>query len=298
MSTFGGGSSYWRPMILLLDGYNLVFRSYYGMPTLNRSDGFPTNAIHGWIRTLWHLQDREETEAMIAFFDLGPSVREVAFADYKQNRGEMPDDLRQQVPVIKELTALMGIPIVEAQGVEADDLIASYAARYASADNPVAIVSADKDLAQCLNPWVCQWLPPPTANPKLGWRILEASGVVDKFGVGPDQIADYLALVGDTADNIPGVPGVGPKTAVKWLQDYGDVEGVIRKANYLTPPRFQVLVGRHVEQLRLNRQLTVLRDDYEVAVDLEKGPDVPGLLTKLESLEMRKACADARQRYG
>ncbi|WP_313902580.1 5'-3' exonuclease H3TH domain-containing protein, partial [Klebsiella pneumoniae] len=106
-----------------------------------------------------------------------------------------------------------------------------------------------------LNPWVCQWLPPPTANPKLGWRTLEASGVEEKFGVGPQQIADYLALVGDTADNIPGVPGVGPKTAAKWLQDYGDLEGVIRKANYLTPPRFQVLVSRHVEQIRLNRQL-------------------------------------------
>jgi len=210
----------------------------------------------------------------------------------------MPDDLRQQVPVIKELTALMGIPIVESQGVEADDLIASYAARHASVGNPVGIVSADKDLAQCLNPWVCQWLPPPTANPKLGWRTLEASGVEEKFGVGPQQIADYLALVGDTADNIPGVPGVGPKTAAKWLQDHGDLEGVIRKANYLTPPRFQVLVSRHVEQIRLNRQLTGLKTDHAIDVDLEKGPDVPALLAKLESLEMRKACADARQRYG
>ena len=202
-------------MIFLVDGYNMVFRSFYGIRELTRSDGFPTNAIHGWVKTLWSLMDRDDCDRLIVFFDRGADEREALLPEYKKNRSETPPDLVVQIPIIKELTALMGINCVEKDGVEADDLIGAYAKQYATKDAPVVIVSADKDLAQCLNGNVHQLLPPPTANPRLGWRMMTVDKVAGKFGVGAEKVAEYLALVGDTADNIPGLQGVGPKNCVE-----------------------------------------------------------------------------------
>ena len=285
-------------MIFLIDGYNLVFRSFYGIRELTRSDGFPTNAIHGWVKTLWYLQDRKDCDRLIVFFDRGADEREELLPEYKKNRSETPPDLEIQVPIIKELTQLMGINIVEKDGVEADDLIGAYAKQYATAEKQVVIVSADKDLAQCLGEHVHQLLPPPTANPRLGWRLMTVDKVIDKFGVGAEKVAEYLALVGDTADNIPGLQGVGPKTASKWLNEYGDLETIIAKANYIAPARFQTLVAQSAAQLRMNLRLTTLDTSHDVNCDVLIEPQPKVLKAKLMELEMKRTASDVEKRYG
>ena len=244
------------PPVLLIDGFNLIFRSFYGMPELTREDGLPTNAIHGWVRTLWKLLDDVKPESTLAFFDLGGSRRRLELdAEYKANRDETPEDLIPQVPWIKKITEAMGIAVIESEGIEADDLLASAAVQLVEKGHEALIVSADKDFAQCLRPGITQLLPPPTVNPRLGWRRMDAAGVKEKFGVTPEQITSYLALVGDTSDNIPGLAGVGPKTAAKWLQQYHTLDDIIAAADEINPPRFREKLAEQVERLRKYRSV-------------------------------------------
>ncbi|MFI5336064.1 MAG: 5'-3' exonuclease H3TH domain-containing protein [Opitutales bacterium] len=283
---------------LLLDGFNLAFRAFYGMPELTRSDGFPTGALHGWVKTIWRLQDQMSPDAMLVFFDLGGSQDRLALhPEYKAQRKETPEPLEKQIPVIKDLTRAMGLVGVELDGVESDDLLASQARVLANAGHEVLIVSADKDFAQCVDERVKILLPPPTANPKLGWRLLDAAGVVEKFGVPPERIAEYLALIGDTSDNIPGINGVGPKTAAKWFAEHGTLENIIARAGELQPERFRGLVAQSADRLRVNLQLTTLRTKSPL---LNVGPGEPAparLFALLESLEMKSCAVEARKRY-
>lgn len=283
---------------LLLDGYNLAFRAFYGMPELTRSDGFPTGALHGWIKSLWRLQDQEKPDAMLVFFDLGGAQDRLALLpEYKANRTETPEALERQMPIIKDLTRAMGLVGVELEGVESDDLLASQARALANAGHDVWIVSADKDFAQCVNDRIRIILPPPTANPKLGWRTLDAAGVVEKFGVPPVRIAEYLAIVGDTSDNIPGIDGCGPKTAAKWLQQYGTLEDLIANASALKPDRCAAQVASRADDLRRNLKLTTLRTDSPLPWVAPGEPQLDKLLPILESMEMRSTVAEAQKRY-
>ncbi len=284
---------------LLLDGLNLAFRAFYGMPELTRSDGFPTNAIHGWVRTLWYIEDDNRPERMVIFYDLGEDEqRKELLPDYKAQRTDTPPDLVKQLPFLKDFGEAMGFGRIEKAGVEADDLIGAAARSLSTAGDEVVIVSADKDLAQCIGPGVTQLLPPPTANPRLGWRKLDAEGVRKKFGVKPAQIADYLALVGDSADNIAGLRGVGPKTASKWLGAYGSLDGVIANCGMLNPKRFQNLVHQNVENLRKNLIMTTLRLDEDFG-DLDHEPANPArVIALLEEMEMKRSALDAHHRYG
>lgn len=283
---------------LLLDGFNLAFRSFYAVPDLSRSDGFPTNALHGWVKTIWRLNDLYPEATLTAFFDLdGDREREALLPEYKANRTEMPEALGRQLPEIRKLTGLMGIHLIESSGVEADDLIASAARALSGEGHEVLIVSADKDLAQCVNGSVRQLLPPPTANPRLGWRTLDEEAVKEKFGVRPDQIADYLALVGDSSDNIPGMSGVGPKTAANWLRAYGTLAAVIENAGRLKPPRFQAKVGEERDNLLRNQKLTRLNDRHEVELP-RTAADPQGLEAFLREMEMKSTAGEIAKRYG
>lgn len=283
---------------LLLDGYNLAFRAFYGMPELTRADGFPTGALHGWIKTIWRLQDDERPDGMLVFFDLGGSQDRLALhPEYKAHRKDMPEPLEKQIPFIKEMTRALGLVGIELDGVESDDLLAAQARALANAGHDVLIVSADKDFAQCVDERVKLLLPPPTANPKLGWRVLDAAGVVEKFGVAPAQIADYLALIGDTSDNIKGVSGVGPKTALKWFTEFKSLEGIIAHAAELNPERFRSVVAAQAEGLRLNLRLTTLRTESPLLMVAPGEPAPSQLFTLLESLEMKSSLAEARKRY-
>lgn len=283
---------------LLIDGYNLAYRCFFAVPELTRADGFPTNALHGWVKSIWRLADQERPAATLVFFDLGGAQDRLAIhPDYKAQREDMPEALRKQIEPLKALTRAMGLVGVEQHGVESDDLLATQAVALAGQGHEVLIVSADKDFAQVVGQNIKILLPPPSANPKLGWRLMDAAGVGEKFGVPPAQIADYLALVGDTSDNIPGLSGVGPKTAAKWLLEFGGIEGVIAHADQLKPERFQQAVREGADNLRRNLRLTTLRLDLPV-VSAESGKvDASELFTLLEQMEMKSALTEARSRY-
>ena len=284
---------------LLIDGFNLAYRCFYAIPELTRGDGFPTNALHGWMKSLWKFDDQEKPDATLVFFDLGGAQDRLALhPEYKAQRKEMPEPLVQQLPYVKLLTRAMGFVGIEQDGVESDDLLASQAKALAAAGHEVLIVSADKDFAQIVGEHVKILLPPPTAAPKLGWRVLDAAGVVEKFGVPPAQIADYLALVGDTSDNIPGVNGVGPKTASKWLQQYGSLEGVIAHCGELKPDRFQEAVRAEADRLRLNLKLTTLNLALPTVAAEKVVPQPTELFRLLAELEMKGCLTEAQRRYG
>jgi DNA polymerase-1 len=286
---------------LLVDGYNMVFRAFYAMPEgLSRSDGLPTGAIHGWINSLSYLLEHEKPDQGVVFFDLGGASRQTALlAEYKANRASMPDALRAQMPFIKKLALLMGFGAIEREGVEADDLIATWARKLSERGDEARIVSADKDLGQCMTMLgVTQLLPPPTANAAVGWRVIDAAGVEEKLGVPPSRVADLLALVGDTSDNIPGLDGVGPKTAAKWLNQFGNLEGVIANCGDLKPVRFQGVVYKSKDFLRRNLAMTTL--DYDVPTGTMDCPprDNAALFALLEELEMRRALQTLKGRAG
>jgi DNA polymerase I len=269
-------------------------------PGAARADGFPTNALHGWVKSLWRLADQEKPDGVLVFFDLGgaqdrlallPSTRRSARRCRRRSQSRSRSSRR--------LTRAMGLGGIEQDGVESDDLLASDAAALAGRGPEVLIVSSDKDFAQIVGDRIRIMLPPPTANPKLGWRLMDAAGVVEKFGVPPSQIADYLALVGDTSDNIPGVGGVGPKTAAKWLAEFGSLEGVIGAADRIAPERFRAPGGG------LGRPAAPEPEGHDAQpVSLpppaaEAASARPGeLYGILESMEMRSTLAEARQRYG
>lgn len=284
---------------LLVDGFNLAYRCFHALPELTSSKGFPTGALHGWVKSLWKLIDLEHPDATLVFFDLGESEERIALhAAYKAQRKPMPEALGRQIDPIKALTRAMGLAGIEQQGVESDDLLAAEAVKLARDGHDVVIVSSDKDFAQIVDGRIKIMLPPPSANPKLGWRLLDAAGVQEKFGVPPAQIAHYLALVGDTSDNIPGLDGVGPKTAAKWLAECGgSVECVIEKAAELKPERFREAVAASAERLRLNLRLTTLNLALPAVKPEWRTPQPAELFRLLDEFEMKSTGVEARKRY-
>ncbi len=287
---------------MLVDGFNLVFRSHFAMERSNlrrQSDQFPTGALHGWIKALLDLRDAERPDRAVVFFDLGGSDRHLAVhPEYKAQRDDTPEDIVLQLPEVKRLTALLGFQVVERRGVEADDLIATAVRRLAAEGHQCLIVSADKDFGQCVGGEVFQLVPPPTANPAAGWRRLDAAGVTEKFGVPPSKIADYLALVGDASDNIPGLRGVGPKTAVKWIAEHGGLEQVLAAVDRIEPERFRDQVKAEAGRIRANLGLVTFRTDYEL--DLGQAPveDVEGVEKFLAEMEMNATLRRYRARHG
>jgi DNA polymerase-1 len=283
---------------LLIDGFNLAYRCFFAVPELTRADGLPTNAVHGWVKSLWRLSDQEKPAATLVFFDLGGAQDRLALhPEYKAQREEMPSALVQQLPYIKAVTRAMGLAGVERAGVESDDLLASEAVQLASQGHEVVIVSSDKDFAQIVSDRIGIMLPPPSANPKLGWRRLDRAGVMEKFGVPPEKIPDFLALVGDSSDNIPGIEGVGPKTAAKWLQQFDGVEGVIAHARELKPDRFRESVQALSDLIRRNLRLTTLNLGLPTIAATKPSAKPGELFRLLEELEMKSSLAEARERY-
>jgi DNA polymerase-1 len=287
---------------LLIDGFNLVFRSHFAMERSNlrrQSDQFPTGALHGWMKSLQDLREGEKPDRCAVFFDLGGSDRHLAvLPDYKGQRDDTPEEIVQQLPEIKRLTALLGFQVFERRGVEADDLIATAVRILSASGDECVIVSADKDFGQCVGGPVIQLAPPPTANPAMGWRRLDPAAVTEKFGVPPARIADYLALVGDTSDNIPGLKGVGPKTAVKWLTEHGDLEGVLAAAETLQPERFREQVKAEAERIRGNLKLVTFRTDFEFSPGQPVAEDIDGVEAFLAEMEMHSTLRRYQSRHG
>ncbi len=280
--------------VLLIDGYNLGFRCFYAMPDLSRSDGFPTGALHAFFNSLVKLSCENTPHSTAVFFDKGGSKRHLAIhPQYKANRNEAPEKFKSQIPSMKYLCEIFGFSPTEQEGVEADDLLASAATRAKTEGHTVFIASADKDFAQLVSPNIKQMLPPTPKNKE--WTILDSIGVKTKFGVAPAQIPDYLSLIGDTADNIDGINGVGPKTAAKWLKEFGDIDTIIRRYDWLKPEKFRPLVKEGEPTLRRNMQLITLDTTLDVLPPQPATPKFDDIIAFLEEMEMKKSLTHLRR---
>ncbi|RTL11453.1 MAG: DNA polymerase I [Neisseriaceae bacterium] len=207
--------------ILLIDGSSFIFRAFYAVKNLSAPNGMPTNAIYGIVNMLKQMQKKYTTRNWVCVFDAkGKTFRDEIYPEYKANRRETPDELKVQFPYIHELIADLGIPVIIQDGVEADDVIATIAKKYAALDYQILIATGDKDFAQIVDDKII------LVNTMTN-EILDHHGVIDKFGVRPDQIIDYLSLIGDTVDNVPGVHKCGPKTAQKWLTEFDSITNLI-----------------------------------------------------------------------
>ncbi|MDQ1362264.1 MAG: polymerase [Pseudomonadota bacterium] len=214
-----------KPPLILVDGSSYLYRAFHALPPLSNSKGQPTGAVYGVVNMLKKLIEQYHPEYMAVVFDAkGKNFRHDLFAGYKAHRPPMPDDLRAQVEPLHQLVDALGLPRLVIPGVEADDVIGTLAMQAARQGMKVLISTGDKDMAQLVNEHI-------TLINTMNNSHLDAKGVVEKFGVPPERIIDYLTLIGDTSDNIPGVPKVGPKTAVKWLQEYGSLENLKQHAS-------------------------------------------------------------------
>lgn len=241
--------------LILVDAYSQIFRAFYAIRQLTNSKGEPTNAIFVFTRLLLKLQEEYPSERGALLFDCGKVGFRLALApDYKANRPPMPEELKVQIPAIRELAAAFGWPLLEEPEYEADDLIAAFAR---SASGPVRIVSSDKDLAQLVTQEVRMLVP----GLKNGFDERGVPQVKEKFDVTPELIVDYLALIGDSSDNIPGVPGVGPKTAAQILNACGPAETWLDDLGRIDNPKLRAKLEGHLDVIRKNRKLITLRDD-------------------------------------
>ena len=250
--------------IFLIDGSSYLYRAFHAMPPLTTSTGLPTGAVKGVTNMLRNLRNENPNSHYLAIFDAkGKNFRHSIYKDYKANRPPMPPELREQLAPLKSICNAMGMPVVEIPDVEADDVIATLAVMGAQRGIPMIISSLDKDLMQLVEDPLVKMVN--TMNNK----VYDVAGVQEKFGVHPDQIVDYLALVGDTSDNIPGVPKVGPKTAVKWLNEFKDLEGITQNAE-----NFPGVVGQNlrdsIQDLDRNVELVTLKKDVDLSVSLDE----------------------------
>ncbi len=270
--------------LILVDGSSYLFRAFHALPPLTTSKGQPTGAVKGVINMIKSLINSYPDSYVAIVFDAkGKTFRNDMYSEYKANRPPMPDDLRSQIEPIHLIIKAMGLPLIVVDGVEADDVIGTLAQQAWEQSMPTLISTGDKDLAQLVNEHV-------TLLNTMTNETLDIEGVNKKFGLPPEKIIDYLALMGDKADNIPGVPGVGPKTAVKWLDEYGSLEGVIQNAEAVKGKIGEKLRD-NLEQLGLSHELATIKLD----VELDFGPkdlvheeeNKPELLALYKQMEFR-----------
>ena len=285
------------PLLALVDGSNYIYRAFYGIPSLTNSKGFPTNAIYGFTTMLMKLLRDLSPDYIVVTFDLkGPTTRHGEFDNYKATRKPMPDDLIPQIPSIKDVVRAFSICILEKQGIEADDIIGALTVQASRRGWRTAIISGDKDLMQLIDDRV-------TMVDTMKEKTYDAEAVKEKFGVGPEKVVEILGLMGDTSDNIPGVPGIGPKTAQRLIGEYGSVEAVIENAERLHNVKLREKIRQHAEQAKLSRQLALIRRDIDVDFNLQdaakREPDrelLAGLFSEFEFsslLHQLKLKADA-----
>jgi DNA polymerase-1 len=272
------------PPIVLVDGSSYLFRAYHAMPELKTSDGAHTGAVRGVISMLRKLaKDYAGSPIAVVFDAKGKTFRHDMFPEYKANRPPMPDDLREQIEPIHELIAAMGLPLIVVPEVEADDVIGTLAAQATAAKRDTVVSTGDKDMAQLVTDHV-------SLVNTMTETEMDRDGVIAKFGVPPELIVDYLALIGDSVDNIPGVPKVGPKTAVKWLAEYGSLAGVLAAADAIKGK-----VGENlravIDQVPVSRDLATIKCDVALDLgiaDLRVGePDAEALRRLYERYEFK-----------
>ncbi|OAI04944.1 DNA polymerase I [Methylomonas methanica] len=267
--------------LILVDGSSFLFRAFHAVPPLTNAQGEPTNAVYGVSNMLRKLINDYNTPYITVVFDApGKTFRHDLYDQYKAHRPPMPDDLRVQIAPLHDLIRSLGLPLIIEHGVEADDVLGSLAQNAARQGFEVIISTGDKDMAQLVNEQI-------TLENTMTNTRMDIQGVQDKFGVMPEQIIDYLALMGDAVDNIPGVPKVGPKTAAKWLQEYGTLDNLIARADEIKG-KIGDNLREALGQLPLSRELTTIKCDVALHYSLDdlkrKEPDMAALKNQLGHL--------------
>ena len=251
------------PHLIIIDGSGFIFRAFHELPMMTRPDGTPVNAVFGFTNMLSRLIKDHAGTHFAVIFDAGRhTFRNRIYDQYKAQRPEPPEELRPQFALVREATAAFGVPAIELADWEADDLIASYARAATDAGGSATIVSSDKDLMQLIRPGVD--MTDPMKN-----RAIGLPEVMDKFGVPPEKLIDVQALMGDSVDNVPGVPGIGPKTAAQLVNEFGDLEAVLAAAPTMKASKRRDALIEHAEAARISRVLATLRDDVPLPQPIE-----------------------------
>lgn len=282
--------------ILLFDGHSLAYRTFYGIPELTTRDGRPVNAIYGFLRVLLRtMREFPAAYAGVAFDAGGETYRHRLYPQYKATRKEIPDELAAQLAPLQEVLDALGIPVIAREGVEADDLLGAIARRAEDRDMTALITTSDKDFAQLVGERIAL-IRPAGRRPDGGIELFDREKVIEKYGVPPERIVDLLALIGDSSDNVPGIPGVGPKTAAKLLQEFGDLGAVLANADRVRNARVRESLKSHAEDALLARKLISLKLDTpvgEVPEDFAlRGIDVPRLRELLSDLEFHSLLSE------
>jgi len=253
-----------KEQLVLVDGSGYIFRAFHGLPMMNRADGTPINAVFGFTKMLMKLSSDLQPSHIAVIFDAGRrTFRNDIYPDYKANRSEPPDELVPQFALVRDATNALGLPAIEMAGFEADDIIASYARLATEAKMDCVIISSDKDLMQLVNPHVSMLDP-------MKQRPIGADEVVEKFGVTPDRVIDVQALAGDSTDNVPGVPGIGVKTAAELINQFGDLDTLLAQAETIKQPKRRENLVSFAEQARISRQLVRLKNDVELPLTIDQ----------------------------
>ncbi len=278
------------PKLYLIDGSSYIYRAFFAIGHLSSPKGMPTQAIFGFIQMIRKIVEQEKPDHLAVVFDAkGPTFRHELYTEYKAHRPSMPDDLVVQIPYIKEISHYYGLPILEKQGFEADDIIATLAREAEAQGFEVVIVSGDKDLMQMISPHICMW-------DTLKDQVFDLKTVQERFGTSPAKWVDIMGLAGDSSDNVPGVPGIGEKTAVKLIQAYESLEKILDPATPVTPPKLKEKLLQYRDQALLSRELVTL--DTQVPLDLSpadlhiQSKDSPHLKKLFQELGFKKFIED------
>lgn len=279
-----------RPKLYLIDGSSYIYRAFFAIGHLSSPNGMPTQAVFGFVQMIRKIIEQEKPEHLAVVFDAkGPTFRHELYTEYKAHRPSMPDDLVVQIPYIKEISRYYGLPILEKEGVEADDVIATLAKEAESQGFEVVIVSGDKDLMQMISPHICMW-------DTLKDQVFNLKTVQDRFGTSPAKWVDIMGLAGDSSDNVPGVPGIGEKTAVKLIQAHGSLENLLDPSSAVTPLKLKEKLLQYKDQALLSRELVTL--DTQVSLDLSPAElkiqpkDKPYLKKLFQELGFKKFIED------
>jgi len=280
-----------KKKIYLIDGHSYAYRAFHAIRQLTDSRGLWLNAVYGFVRMLLKLIREEEPDYIAVAFDTpGETFRHRLYDDYKANRAEQPEEMRHQIPLIKEVVDAFKIPIFEADDYEADDVLATLAACAESQGIEAIIVTSDKDMFQLISDNV------KVLNPHKEDILYDADEVRDRFGVGPEKMRDLLALAGDTSDNVPGVPGVGPKTAAALLNEYGSLEQVLERVDEISGQKRRENLRQNKESARLSQRLVTLVSDVPIEIDIEacklKDFDKPKLIDLFTRFEFRSIVSE------
>jgi DNA polymerase-1 len=282
-----------RPKLYLIDGSSYIYRAFFAIGHLSSPGGMPTQAVFGFIQMIRKIIEQEKPNHLAVIFDAkGPTFRHELYTAYKAHRPSMPDDLAVQIPYIKEISRYYGLPILEKQGYEADDIIATLAREAEAEGDEVIIVSGDKDLMQMISPHVRMW-------DTLKDQVIDLQAVEERFGTHPCRLIDIMGLAGDSSDNVPGVPGIGEKTAVKLIRAYESLEKVLDPSTPVAPARLKEKLLQYKDQALLSRKLVTLDTRVPLEFSLEdlriQPRDVSRLKDLFQELGFKKFIEDLRE---